>query len=69
MDTTNGLLFLDARIKELVDGVSLLQRNLDKQEWSAMDSNLHYIAAKAATALNKLNTMRQAWIDEMDTAN
>lgn len=64
----NGLHFLDARVRELKDAVALLSRNIDQQEWRALDSNLQYIAAKAQTAQTRLHAMQLAWVAEMDQA-
>ena len=63
---TNGLRFIDIRIDEITKAAALLRRNVDLQEWTALESNLRYVAAKAETALTKLREMQQAWIDEMD---
>ncbi len=64
----NGLLYIDKRIEEIEAAVALLRRNVDKQEWSALESNLLYVAAKANAAHARLGAMRQAWVDEIDGA-
>jgi hypothetical protein len=69
MEITNDLRFIDARIAEITEAVALLQRNVDKQEWNALDSNLHYVAAKAHAAITKLHAMQAAWVAEMDASN
>ncbi len=66
MQTTQGQNYIDARIREMKEAVVLLTRNVDKEEWKALESNLRYTIAKANAALTKLHAMQQAWIDEMD---
>ena len=66
MATINNFRYIEARIDDIANASALLKRNIDKLEWSAMESNLLYVAAKANTALAKLHAMQKAWVDEMD---
>ncbi len=57
--------FIEARIADIEAATASLPRNVDKQEWRSLESNLQYVAAKANSALNALRAMQAAWVVEM----
>ncbi len=57
---------IEARITELLDAATLLQRNLNKHEWLLLESTLRYVIAKANGAIGNLHAAQRAWIAEMD---